>query len=148
MPDPTPTNTLATAEDVRNAWLGPGKLNADDGKIDTWLGKAERELRNRVDDLTARLDAEAAETPASTRLHDLVVDVVVDMVIRKLQNPDGTRSRTKGTGPFNRAVTYGGDNPGALEPTDAELEKLKPKKVKAGEIDLVHPEPTPPEWWW
>lgn len=148
MSDPAPTSTLATADDVKNAWLGPGKLNTGDDKITTWLGKAEREIRNRVDDLDARLAAEAAETPPSTRLRDLVIDVAVDMVIRKLQNPDGTRSRTKGTGPFNRAVTYGGDNPGALEPTDAELDKLKPKKVKAGEIDLVHPDPATPDWWW
>lgn len=35
----------ATHEDVENAWIGEG-LPDDPGLIDTWLAKAEREMRN------------------------------------------------------------------------------------------------------
>lgn len=123
--------------DVTDAWIG-GDAPTDSVLVQTWIDKAERELRFRVPDLQARIDAEAVADPVSTELVDAAVDVVVAMVTRLFRNPEGIRQRNTTSGPFTESATYGGDLPGALVPTDAEVAKLQ--GVTAGgafTIDLI-----------
>lgn len=124
-------------DDVTDAWIGTG-APTDDALIQKWIDKAEREIRSRVTDLQARLDAEADADPPTTDLRDTAVDVVVAMVTRVFRNPEGIRQRNTTTGPFTEGATYGGDTPGSLIPTDDELAKLQ--GVSAGgayTIDMI-----------
>ncbi|MDQ5863059.1 MAG: hypothetical protein M3536_12435 [Actinomycetota bacterium] len=117
-----------TATEVTAAWIG---LDAPTSTalVDTWIGKAERLLRAKVPTLTTRL----AVTPV-TELDLLgnVKDVVTSMVQRVFRNPEGVRQRQEGTGPFTGSVTYGGDQPGALWVTDAELALISPTGSNRG----------------
>lgn len=117
----------ATAQDVVDAWIGDDAPD-DLAKVQLWVDKGEREVRRRVPDLQARIDAEADLSPPSTELLDAAKDVVVAMVTRKFQNPTGTRQRniTTTTGPFSDTTseTMAGGIPGEFVPTDAELAKL------------------------
>lgn len=116
-----------TPDDVIDAWIGDDAPD-DVMKIRLWLDKAERELRRRVPDLQARIDAEAGLVPPVTELLETAKDVAVAMVIRIFRNPTGARQRsgTTTTGPFAETTseTVGGNNPGVLEPTSDELSKL------------------------
>ena len=117
-----------TPDDVTDSWIGPD-VPADDVLVQKWIDRAEREVRFRVPDLQARLDAEAALIPPVTDLLDLTVDVVVAMVSRVFRNPEGIRTvnQSSGTGPFSesKSQTYGGDQPGGLGLTSDELAKLQ-----------------------
>ena len=114
--------------DVTDAWIGDD-APSDVDLLTIWLSKAEREVRHRVPDLQARIDAEAALVPPVTDLLDTAKDVVVAMVTRIFRNPTGTRQKnaTVTTGPFSETTseTVGGNNPGVLEPTSDELAKLQ-----------------------
>lgn len=116
--------TWALPEDVADAWIGEG-APVDDHQVSVWLAKATREVRYRVPDIQARIDAEAAETPPRTDLEEAARDVVVAMTIRVFRNPEGIRQRNITTGPFTGSETFGGDVPGGLGLTDDELEKLR-----------------------
>lgn len=106
-----------TASEVIAAWIGPDAPTST-VLVDVWIGKAERLLRAKVPTLTARL----AVTPVTEPdLLGNVKDVTTAMVQRVFRNPEGVRSRQESTGPFGGSVTYGGDQPGALWVTDAEL---------------------------
>lgn len=144
-------------EDVTDAWIGddaPG----DDTKVQLWIDKAERELRRRVPDLQARIDAEAELVPPSEELLETAKDVVVAMVTRIFRNPTGTRQKnaTVTTGPFSETTseTVGGNSPGVLEPTSDELAKLSGlSESGAFTVDLL-PSTSPfsgatydPLWW-
>jgi hypothetical protein len=123
--------------DITDAWIGDD-APTDVDLIQTWIDKAERELRFRVTDLQARIDAEAVADPPSTELKDAAVDVTVAMVTRVFRNPDGIRQRNTTTGPFTESATYGGDVPGALVPSADEVAKLQ--GVTAGgafTIDMI-----------
>lgn len=109
--------------DVTDAWIGEDAPDETD-KIDTWIAKAEREIKYRVTDIQARIDAEAAESPPRTDLLETAKDVVVSMVTRVFRNPEGIRQANTTTGPFTESRTYGGDVPGGLGVTDDELAKL------------------------
>lgn len=122
--------------DVTDAWIGEG-APTDTGKIQKWIDKAEREIRFRVPDIQARIDVEAAETPARTDLIDTASDVVVAMVTRVFRNPEGIRQTNTTTGPFTESRTYGGDVPGGLGLTDDELAKLQGARGGAFSIDLI-----------
>lgn len=123
--------------DVINAWIGEDEPS-DTGKIQTWIDKAEREIRRRVPDIQDRIDAEAEETPARTALVETAKDVVVSMVTRKFQNPKGYRQVQTTTGPFSSSATVGGNNPGQLYLTDDELAKLQGlQEGRAFNIDLI-----------
>lgn len=117
-----------TPTDVTDAWIGNDAPD-DVVKIQLWLDKAEREVRRRVPDLQARIDAEAALVPPVTDLLETAKDVVVAMVTRIFRNPTGTRQKnaTVTTGPFSETTseTVGGNSPGVLEPTADELAKLQ-----------------------
>jgi len=106
-----------TASDVLDAWIGDD-APTDTAKVDNWISKAERLLRSKVPTLETRL---AADPELEPDLLSNVMDVVVAMVQRVFRNPEGVRQRQEGTGPFTGSVTYGGDQPGALWVTDAEL---------------------------
>lgn len=106
-----------TVGDVTGAWIGPG-VPDNSALIGAWIDKAERLLRSKVAGLADRVDADPVTEPD---LLGNVIDVVVAMVQRVFRNPEGVRQRQEGTGPFTGSVTYGGDQPGALWVTDAEL---------------------------
>ena len=113
-------SSWTTAEEVVAAWIGDG-APTDSAKVENWIGKAERLLRSKVPDLAARIVADPVAEPD---LLSNAIDVVVSMVQRVFRNPEGVRQRQEGTGPFTGSVTYGGDQPGALWVTDAELAML------------------------
>ncbi|MDQ5860709.1 MAG: hypothetical protein M3536_00405 [Actinomycetota bacterium] len=117
-----------TATEVTAAWIG---LDAPTSTalVDTWIGKAERLLRAKAPTLTARLAATPATEPD---LLGNVKDVVTAMVQRVFRNPEGVRQRQEGTGPFTGSVTYGGDQPGALWVTDAEMALISPTGSNRG----------------
>lgn len=124
-----------TAEEVVAAWIGDD-APTDLAKVENWIGKAERLLRSKVPDLAARVVADPVTEP------DLLanaIDVVVSMVQRVFRNPEGVRQRQEGTGPFTGSVTYGGDQPGALWVTDAELAMLSVAGSSKGAftIDMI-----------
>lgn len=124
----------ATPDDVFDAWIGEGAPD-DEAIVETWIGKAEREVRFRVPDLLARIAADE-----SGDLQATAVDVVVAMVIRVFRNPEGIRQRNITTGPFTGSETYGGDVPGGLALTDDELAKLRGQRVTgAFTIDMIPP---------
>jgi hypothetical protein len=109
-----------TADDVVASWIGDD-APADMQKIEAWIGKAERLLRSKLPDLYGRVQSDPVTEPD---LLSNVRDVVVTMVQRVFRNPEGVRTRQESTGPFGGSVTYGGDQPGALWATDAELAML------------------------
>lgn len=125
-------------EDVTDAWIGEG-APAGVEKVQTWIDKAEREIRYRVATVQARIDAEAAEVPARTDLLETARDVVVAMVIRVFRNPEGIRQVNETTGPFTSSRTYGGDVPGGLGITDDELAKLQGARGGAFSISMIPP---------
>lgn len=106
-----------TAAEVVAAWIG-GDAPTDTALVGVWVDKAERFLRAKVPSLQARIDATPVTEPD---LLGNVKDVVTAMVQRVFRNPEGVRTRQESTGPFGGSVTYGGDQPGALWVTDAEL---------------------------
>ena len=106
--------------DVTGAWIGEG-APSDTGKIQSWIDKAEREIKYRVADIQTRIDAEA---PA-TDLLDTAKDVVTAMVTRVFRNPEGIRQTNVTTGPYTASKTYGGNQPGGLGLTEDELAKLQ-----------------------
>ncbi len=120
-----------TPADVTNAWIGEG-APTDAEKVQTWIDKAEREIRFRVPDIQARIEAD----PTGDLL-DTARDVVVAMVVRVFRNPLGIRSVNTVTGPFSGSTTYGGDTPGGLTLTEAELSKLAGARGGAFTIDLI-----------
>lgn len=127
----------ATAGDVIDAWIGEDAPDSQE-QIEIWLEKATREVKYRVPGIQARIDAEAAETPARTDLLDLAIDVTVAMVQRVFRNPRGIRQTNITTGPFTGSETYGGDLPGGLGLTDDELEKLRGvRSTGAFTIDMI-----------
>ena len=126
-----------TPTDVTDAWIGEG-VPDDDLQIQIWIDKAEREIRFRVPDLQARLDAEAELIPPVTDLLDTAIDVVVAMVTRVFRNPEGIRQSNVTTGPITESSTFGGDVPGGLGLTDDESAKLQGVRVRgAFTINLI-----------
>jgi hypothetical protein len=124
------------ATDVTDAWIGEGAPD-DTAKIESWIGRAEREIKFRVPDIQARIDAEAAETPSRTDLQDMAVDVVVAMVTRVFRNPEGIRQTNTTTGPFTESKTYGGNTPGGLGLSDDEVAKLQGQRGGAFTISMI-----------
>ena len=123
--------------DVTGAWIGEGEPT-DATKLKIWIDRAEREVRFRVPDITARIAAEASEVPARTDLLETAKDVVVAMVTRVFRNPEGIRQTNVTTGPFTNSKTYGGDTPGGLGLTDDELAKLQGQRSRgAFTIDMI-----------
>lgn len=151
-----------SADDVLDAWIGDD-APSDSALIDLWIGKAEREIRFRIPDLQARIDAEADLVPPSTSLLEDAIDVTVAMVTRKFRNPEGIRQRNVTTGPFSEQQTYGGETPGELSMLASEVDKLAGSTgsgTQAFSVNLIpttsrfHPDYVYPEYlyggydWW
>lgn len=122
-------------DDVTDAWIG-ADAPTDETLIQTWIDKAEREIKYRITDIQDRIDAEAELDPAKTDLLELAVDVTVAMVTRVFRNPEGLRQTTVTTGPFSESRTVGGNTPGLLALTDEEMKKLSGRRGGAFEINL------------
>lgn len=106
-----------SSAEVVAAWIG-GDAPTDTALVGVWVEKAERLLRAKVPTLAARVEADPVTEPD---LLGNVKDVVSAMVQRVFRNPEGIRTRQESTGPFGGSVTYGGDQPGSLWVSDAEL---------------------------
>jgi hypothetical protein len=117
-----------TAAEVTAAWIG-GDAPTESALVDVWIGKAERLLRAKVPTLETRVDEEPVLEPD---LLGNVNDVVTAMVQRVFRNPEGIRQRQETTGPFTGSVTYGGEQPGSLWVTDAELALISPAGTNRG----------------
>lgn len=120
----------ATPEDVMVSWIG-ADAPTDDVKLAVWIARAERLLRREFPTLTERVEADNGGEFAET-----VRDVIVAMVTRVFRNPAGHRSVTgqETTGQFSgsNTITFGGDNPGALELLDSERAMLSDGLVRKG----------------
>lgn len=102
--------------DVIDSWIGPNQPE-DENVIGLWLDKAERLVLRRIPDLQARVALDP------DLMYD-VRDVVVAMVTRVFRNPEGIRQIQETAGSVSEGRTYGGDIPGGLDLTDAELARL------------------------
>ncbi|MGI5493824.1 hypothetical protein [Microtetraspora malaysiensis] len=107
-------------QDIVDRWVGP-TLTATEGQLTTLIGDAEDTILREFPDIQDRIDAD--KLPLAR-----VVKVVARMVIRHLRNPEGIRATQEGAGPYQVSRTYGGDEPGALEMTDADRAELAPKR--------------------
>ena len=120
----------AAPDDVIDSWIGDDAPD-DDLLIAKWIGRAERLIRREFPALAARIASGAEPDLAET-----VNDVVVSMVTRVFRNPSGHRSVSgqETTGQFSgsNTITYGGDNPGALELLDSERAALSLPGEKRG----------------
>ena len=112
----------ATADDVIDSWIGDD-APSDPLLVEKWIARAERLIRREFPTISARI-ASGLEPD----LADTVNDVVVAVVTRVFRNPSGHRSVSgqETTGQFSgsNTITYGGDNPGALELLDSERASL------------------------
>ena len=120
----------AAPDDVIDSWIGDDAPD-DDLLIAKWIGRAERLIRREFPTLQARIEA-----GAEPDLADTVNDVVVSMVTRVFRNPAGHRSVSgqETTGQFSgsNTITFGGDNPGALELLDSERAALGGPDARRG----------------
>ncbi|KUF05705.1 hypothetical protein [Leucobacter sp. G161] len=122
------------SSDVVGSWIGDG-APADTVKLESWIDKAEREIKFRVPGIQERIDAEAP----GTDLLETAKDVVVSMVTRVFRNPEGIRQTNLTSGPFTTSKTYGGDLPGGLSLTDDELAKLQGQRGGAFTVSMIPP---------
>ena len=119
----------ATPDDVISAWVGPEAAPDDTDQVALWIARAERRIRAAVPDIQSRIDADEPD------LLENAIDVAVAMVTRVYRNPSGHRSISgqETTGQFSgsNTITFGGNNPGALELLDDERDALRPPDAPA-----------------
>ena len=133
----------ATPDDVINAWVGPEAAPDDTDQVALWIARAERRIRAAVPDIQSRIDVDEPD------LLENAIDVAVAMVTRVYRNPSGHRSVTgqETTGQFSgsNTITFGGNNPGALELLDDERDLLSGSSGDAGafEVDMMLGSPGP-----
>ena len=100
-------------------------------------------IRAAVPDIQSRIDADEPD------LLENAIDVAVAMVTRVYRNPSGHRSISgqETTGQFSgsNTITFGGNNPGALELLDDERDLLSGSSGDAGafEVDMMLGSPGP-----
>ena len=120
----------ATSDDVIDSWIGDDAPD-DPLLVEKWIARAERMIRREFPAIGARI-----VSGLEPDLADTVNDVVVAVVTRVFRNPSGHRSVTgqETTGQFSgsNTITYGGDNPGALELLDSERAALALPGEKRG----------------
>lgn len=108
--------------DVIGSWIGDDAPD-DPDLVQKWIDRAERLIRREIPRISERLDSKSEPD-----LEDTIIDVVVAMVTRVFRNPSGHRSFSGqgATGPYSGTdtITYGGNNPGALELLDSERAAL------------------------
>lgn len=133
----------ATPDDVINAWVGPDAAPDDTDQVALWIARAERRIRAAVPDIQSRIDADEPD------LLENAIDVAVAMVTRVYRNPSGHRSISgqETTGQFSgsNTITFGGNNPGALELLDDERDLLSGSSGDSGafEVDMMLGSPGP-----
>lgn len=115
--------------------------DGSEAHVDYLIDKAERLVRSKVSNLSARLLA-GSISEADVR------DVVCDMVLRVLRNPDGYRYEAAGDYSYQRDLTVAG---GTLVISQSELARLRGNlgqvtSVPVGDNALRHPHRRPP-WW-
>lgn len=105
---------FASIDTVELAWnqLVPDEMA---GYVDYLIGKAERLVRDRVPTLSARITA--GKLTAAT-----VGDIVVDMVLRVLRNPDGYRYEAAGDYSYQRDLSVAA---GVMSVQPSELARLR-----------------------
>lgn len=129
---------FAGISDVELAW----NQSVPDGiadHVDYLIDKAERLVRDKVPTLDARITAEKL-TPGT------VGDVVVDMVVRLLRNPEGLSSESAGDYSYQRNQATG---EGRLFMRPDEIVRLRGysgqvTSVPVGDDALRHPYRRPP----
>ena len=132
-----------TPDDVLGSWIGDDAPD-DALLVQRWINRAERLIRREFPDLADRV-ASGLEPD----LADTIVDVVSAMVIRVFRNPSGHRSVSgqETTGQFSgsNTITFGGNNPGALELLDDERDLLSGSSGDGGafEVDMMLGSPGP-----
>ena len=120
----------ATPDDVIDSWIGDDAPD-DPLLVEKWIARAERMIRREFPSIPVRIVADAEPD-----LADTVNDIVVAVVTRVFRNPSGHRSISgqETTGQFSgsNTITFGGDNPGALELLDSERAALALPGEKRG----------------
>ena len=120
----------ATPDDVIDSWIGDDAPD-DPLLVEKWIARAERLIRREFPSIPARITS-----GVEPDLADTVNDVVVAVVTRVFRNPSGHRSVSgqETTGQFSgsNTITFGGDNPGALELLDSERAALALPGEKRG----------------
>lgn len=119
----------ATAQDVRDRWVGPKPFPADvtDPKLVVLIEDVEDSILADYPDIQQRIDDyETPPDPPNPRAipQSRVVKVVCRVILRHLRNPEGMRSVTHSAGVFSEAATHGGDEPGSLYLTDEDRSEL------------------------
>ena len=120
----------ATSDDVIDSWIGDDAPD-DPLLVEKWIARAERMIRREFPTINERI-----VSGLEPDLADTVNDVVVAVVTRVFRNPSGHRSVSgqETTGQFSgsNTITFGGDNPGALELLDSERAALALPGEKRG----------------
>lgn len=107
----------AAPTDVGRADLEHSVDGADEQAVAYWLGVARRAITTRVPDLLQRIESGRVdpESPA---------DVQIELVLGKLSNPSGIRTVQEANGPTSGSVTYGGESPGQMVLSAAQVALL------------------------
>lgn len=131
---------FADTGSVELAWNQPIPFQTLD-YVDYQIDKAERLIRSKVPNLAARITAEKITA-------EDVGDIVVDMVLRVLRNPDGYRYEAAGDYSYQRDLTVAG---GTMVLLPAELARLRGNpgqvtSVPVGDNALRHPHRRPWRW--
>lgn len=105
-------NRITQVTDVAEA-LGRPIVGPEIDQVQKWIDRVELRIRNRVADLDQRLEIPAYRATFT--------GVVEDVVIRKIQNPEGMRSERIDDYYYDR-----GDKTSDLWPTEAEWAELLP----------------------
>ncbi|NMF27948.1 Gp19/Gp15/Gp42 family protein [Cellulosimicrobium aquatile] len=111
--------TIASTDDVRKRLGRPFKTTPVDEEetATVYLVDVESKIRGRIKDLNALVTA-------GTIQRDTVVRIEADVVVRKLQNPEGWRSETKQVDDWSRTRTRDRGSDGRLALTDEEWDEL------------------------
>src|SRR5699024_8868772 len=119
-------------DDVIESWIGDDAPD-DEALVQRWIGRAERLIRREFPTIQERINSDTEPD-----LADTVTDDVVSMVTRIFRNPSGHRSISgqETTGQFSgsNTITFGGNNPGALELLDSERASLSAPGAKRGRV--------------
>lgn len=104
--------SVTSVDDVATA-LGRPIVSPQTEQVQKWIDRVERRIRNRAKDLDDRL--------ANDAFKDTFTGVVEDVVIRKIQNPEGLQSERIDDYYYDR-----GNKTSDLWPTEAEWAELLP----------------------